>query len=684
MSNERAKLDICRHSLFVIMINSNGGKAYYEVTGTRNLLCMFQVCRLFHAVVSAHLPLVVHVMVKILDADEDAATLAAFFTAASLHLKVLGTHTLVNSLLSPIVFLTLSGLMSEIRVASVEEQDGDKNFTSRRVLSDPKLERCLIDGERRVESHASATRQMVGEKRKLLKRMVRILRCMTCGTTIGLVCYVRVDSTLLYGATLLILVPQFHLVHFARGASGILLILSTAVGVFLGGLGDHWDYGSWFASPRQWLLFNVFSNKASILFGRGDFAHYFEMLSISKCTVMVQTFAISACLFVRNGALCRPSNLSRRLTFLTSTLFLVYTINFHQELRFIHNVIVMFQILAGVTGSAILRQLLLWNKTKTIVLLCGTAVLVLSETIARFPSGDSQRFLKWKYKTTSSCGDFNEALHWISQQPDVTGVFCDQSLYDSAAFSILHKLVPLLVRIHHEFEEFTPAVAAELNAGLLLWNRSANTINVSTVNRVSNFFVEENKRDINSYLEENKQYNYLVIDKRNDVFKAGRYKVFSTGELEIFKTSGEPENLINESYSGPVMTTSLNATILEYESSLLIALGLSHLAIDRLEKALLSCKSSVRTFQLLANAYFLTNKTQNARNVFSQCKSIHGKNVCSQKFPKLVRPGYDQVTEQLRVPSPKHGVWSAGWDRGLQFCAFLWLEKSSGRVYRGL
>ena len=61
---------------------------------------------MFHGVVAAHLPLSVYYYTSHLF-SADTALLSAVFSAASLHLTMLGTHPLLNSFISPLLFLCL-------------------------------------------------------------------------------------------------------------------------------------------------------------------------------------------------------------------------------------------------------------------------------------------------------------------------------------------------------------------------------------------------------------------------------------------------------------------------------------------------------------------------------------------------------------------------------------------------
>ena len=248
-----------------------------------------------------------------------------------------------------------------------------------------------------------------------------------------------------------------------------------------------------------------------------------------------------------------------------------------------------------------------------------------------FPRNGNENFSKWKYKKHSISSDLNAAFYFVSQQDDVTGVFCDQSLYDSAAFALLHQEVPLFIKIHHEFQEFTRAAAKGIAAGTLYLKKD-DEIHVSTLNRVSNFFTEENYPQIIKCLIENKYYNYLVIKDGSDAFSNRYQTVYSKGDIKVLKLHENNAELVMKEFQ---KDSKVNVTLIEYEGSWLITFGLPQVAVDRLETGLLNDRSNVRIFQLLAKAYMQLNKTSVAQNVLHQCISIHGVHTCHQPQPKV-------------------------------------------------
>ena len=620
---------------------------------------MFQICRLFHSVTCAHLPLTIYKKVLSLLGDKDSAMLSAIFTSTSVHLKVLGTHTLVNSLLSPIIFYTLTRLIFHVQIHEftphTEKGTGPKKMpceseikerTGTNTVQNGCNGKMKINGiknnqernciKERTYQNSKNTNSQNRNSSSIQNSNVaryRTHESVFCGFTIGVICYIRVDTILFYAVLLISTVPYVHLTTFLQ--SSFIWISSFAASVLFGGFVDYIDYGTWFVSPIQWAKFNVFSDKATILFAGRHNMYYFEMLFIPKIMSVMQVICICFSLILvmqqkYPHRQLKKTFLSLLMAFLI--LFAIYGFKSHKELRFLHNVIVLFQMVSGISTAIVLRRLRQWmpNRTSYLLFLHFIITLIITDSWNNFPCYGNPNLNKWKYKNSSISSDLNEAFYFVSQQTDVTGVFCDQSLYDTAAYSLLHKNVPLLIMIHHEFQEFTPAASKRIESGKFLLTMGS--IRVSVLNRVSNFFAEERYPYIIKYLRERNYYNYLVIHESNDAFRNGYYTIFSKRHVKVLKLHANEFQTTAYEYN---RHTKANSTILEYEGSWLITYGLPQLAVDRLEMGLLNDRSNIRLFQLLAKAYVQLNQTNIAHHVLNQCISIHGAHMCRQKHPAV-------------------------------------------------
>ena len=610
---------------------------------------MFQACRLFHAVVSAHLPLTIYKMILRLNGDKDSAILSAIYISTSVHLKVLGTHTLVNSFMAPFVFFTLSTLIFQTTAF------GETTVTNTKCANALCQRRKVAKAKNNniCKGKCSDTQDKCGSKiqrDKVTSRRLASLSCLwtgtneihqmqknfCCGLTIGIICYMRVDTTLFFSVSLICFVPYSKIAQFLTTKNGIIIILAFCVSFSFGGFVDNMDYGVWFVSPAQWLNFNVFTDKATVLFSGRHSMYYFEMLFISRITIAIQVASIFLAfrpVARQNPVLESNKNFFNNALLAFLILFIIYDIKIHKELRFVHNVIVLFHVAAGSATALVLQEARKWIPCKIThsVLLFSLASLLVGDSWTNFPRNGNENFSKWKYKNNSISNDLNAAFYFVSQQEDVTGVFCDQSLYDSAAFTLLHQEVPLFIKIHHEFQEFTRAAAKSIAAGTL-YLKKGEEIYVSILNRVSNFFTEENYPEIVKYLLENKDYNYLVINEASDAFRNHYRTVYSKGDVTVLKLhDNNTEVGLNEFRNNSKM----NVTLLEYEGSWLITFGLPQVAVDHLETGLLNDRSNVRIFQLLAKAYMQLNKTNVAQNVLNQCISIHGVHTCHQTQPRV-------------------------------------------------
>eukprot|EP00058_Branchiostoma_floridae_P027972 XP_002613463.1 hypothetical protein BRAFLDRAFT_71934 [Branchiostoma floridae] len=136
----------------------------------------FLAARIGHAIVSSLLPPAVYRLTRELYGCDDVANMATILVALSDHLIILGTHTLINSFLSPFFFLGIAGIIP----------------ISKKAL------------EHTNENAHNSSFQLVW------------------GVVLGLVCYIRVDASLYLGIILISMTLQIRsnirtlLRHFAR------------------------------------------------------------------------------------------------------------------------------------------------------------------------------------------------------------------------------------------------------------------------------------------------------------------------------------------------------------------------------------------------------------------------------------------------------------------------------------
>ncbi|KAK3756910.1 hypothetical protein RRG08_007689 [Elysia crispata] len=83
----------------------------------------YLIFRLSHVMISSALPLAVSRFTLAVSRQPDAASLAAILVGISAYLNVMGTHTLVNSFVSPAIFLGLARAVDVVHSVSTESND---------------------------------------------------------------------------------------------------------------------------------------------------------------------------------------------------------------------------------------------------------------------------------------------------------------------------------------------------------------------------------------------------------------------------------------------------------------------------------------------------------------------------------------------------------------------------------
>ena len=256
------------------------------------------LCLLLQAAVSGLLPLALAHFVRNICDEPLAPPLAALAVALYPQLVVLGSHTLVVSFCAPAVFGCLGS----------------------------------IAGTLRREAHVAS----LG----------------AAASALGLVMYVRPDSALL---------PALWLVTTAELARQPLhaaaLLSGVTFGACVGGAVDYAYYGNFFCSPLYWLKFNVLDGKAEH-FGATSRSFYWA----NVCT----HDRISTALFLLGalgtlGTLARATPITLRCALLqtvavTTAGFCVHSfVPRHMEVRFVHDLIVMY-LLTACLGTLVLAH----------------------------------------------------------------------------------------------------------------------------------------------------------------------------------------------------------------------------------------------------------------------------------------------------------------------------------------
>ncbi|XP_076473020.1 uncharacterized protein LOC143302299 isoform X2 [Babylonia areolata] len=125
----------------------------------------YLIWRIVHVTLASLLPLAAHVFTSTLSAgSHDVGVMAAALAASSVHLTVLGTHTIVHSLLAPALFLCLAGLHGSVwdttapRPPRLLHATTDSNTGTRRSGSTASSQNGSCGSHVRPEDKHSTTR----------------------------------------------------------------------------------------------------------------------------------------------------------------------------------------------------------------------------------------------------------------------------------------------------------------------------------------------------------------------------------------------------------------------------------------------------------------------------------------------------------------------------------------------
>lgn len=592
------------------------------------------------------------------------AFLSAILTTFSLHLSVLGTHTLINSFISPFLFISLDFILKQIITSpdhernceAADTQDIQESFLSKDKTKNNGYaingDACDINSNHKVITESNPVNNNVGNvsisKRnnpngQSLVLCVNVIKLILSGFVLAILCYTRPDTFIflaLLGLCFLIafynLIPLITLFYLSATLGGGLII-----GVIVGGAIDSYTYGSWFLSPLQWYRLNAASHIPSILYGsQSPYQYIFDMFASCKTDMWLNVFFCIALTLTITRSQHMDSRDRKSIFSLVITSFfvlMVYSIIGHKEIRFVHNILVVINILNAFALHSTLQyvnnflNLARKNIQATILLF---SVLFAINSYINFPQYQKNINLPWNTVTPSDSSDINQCLHFIGQSNNVTGVFLDGSIYMTAGYSILNHDVPLITLIHHEYHEYRPGGYKPRSD---LPYKSPNNIRV--INRYSDIIDVTNIHYLLKRLLESHEYNVIVVGKkRAKSFHSIGFnkKLFTTGQFSVLQRELWQEKKRKLLETGINMPIGLNATILEYEASWLYTAGLYSKAVDRLERTIHLSDNRIRPFQILGASYANLDDYSKAKETEDRCISIHGPSACRQPQPRIV------------------------------------------------
>lgn len=458
-----------------------------------------------------------------------------------------------------------------------------------------------------------------------------------CGLVAALCIYIRVDTALFLAV---ILLPSYS-IKTVNHANLVKCVIGACAGTALGLIVDFRFYGDIVVTPINWAKFNIFDDFSSKYFSSSSFFKYFDELFVrdkGQSMLGIVSVAGLAILICGNrkssGRKAEKESgensvaLVLRLTFSWLFLLLVYSCKGHKEVRFVHNVIVLILV---TSASVICQTVAIWRQNGggnflKIVWLCLALHAALQWK--RFPSARDGSNQSWAYHGTWDSHDINACLAYVGEQTDVTGVFVDRNLHVTGGYSLLHRDVPILTFLTHEFVEFDSSSKITLPQPTLL--SPGKNISFLTFDNPSNYVSVQNAPYLVKLLIQKRNYNYVIITRKRRFVSVGYETVFEQGTMRVMKRTFHPDHerqLLEKAARAPI---GVNSTVLQYEGDVLFRFQKFRLAAERYLAALSLDPMHVHTFQgLVACATELGDQAEAGRWT-QECIDKFGQLNCRQ------------------------------------------------------
>ncbi|KAK6191859.1 hypothetical protein SNE40_003443 [Patella caerulea] len=403
---------------------------------------------------------------------------------------------------------------------------------------------------------------------------------------------------------------------------------------------DFSTYGYGVISPFNWFNFNVLQHFSGALFGTMEFTFYLKVLFIeSTINLLLFAFSLSvmcgSVIFGHRELIAIPCKLMASLVFL----FVFYSLQGHKEPRHIHHLFCLYYvIIAGIICSCLKSSFNPISSRKCVTFL--SCILIVSG-YKNFPSPTDKSNRAWVYAGIYHSNDVNTCLNYVAHTENVTGVFLDTSVHMTGGYSVLHRDVPVLTLLIHEFYEF------DFNSRLNLtskYNMGSKNARVSTLSRASNFISVLNTPYLLKFLINNPEYNYLIIGINRPFINFGYKEVFRSGNMSVLRRTFyryDEERLLATAKTIPI---GMNATVLNYEGNWLFNLGAFEQAARRLEASLWIDQSIINNYQLLSNIYYHHGDRRQASNIMKKCYELYNKKKCSGTTPPRILHSNYKIT----------------------------------------
>lgn len=603
---------------------------------------------MFHASITSCLPLSVYVFCKVVTGNHDLSMISCILVASSTHLWVFGTHTLLNSFLSPFVFLVIGYLIKFITTFFVEKNDNGNVQEKRNALQHNNnnnnndynihtMNNC--NGIHRCNKQVDTSKY---ESVQIGRNEFRVYHVFIVGYFSGLFVYIRPDLLSLFICVLLPYMPRV-LTHLKAILSSFVIyicISGCVTGILTGVLEDFLSYGSFVVTPFQWISFNVFNGYAKRMFGTMPTLYYLQIffgnniliyLSVSIFFVTIYTFNKTSVLydFLRKTS----------LTFIC--MFLMYSLQGHKEARFLHDTIVLFCICSGLLLYILVQQLSLEvsifssKRLTQQVCLCCLLFCFISSQYQSMPNSIDNSVKDWTYEGKTDSHDVNVCLDFIGRQSDVTGVFVDRDIHMTGGYTVLRQNVPWFSLINTEFREFSK------ESRLAVWSFYGNR-EISITSQVSNYIHIQNTPFLLKCMIRQKEYNYLVMKTTRQFITRGYVEVFKYGTMRVLKRLFDSQE---ESYLETVeksITDNKNTTILKYEGQWLMSYGSYNLAEKKFIKSA-EINSDLQAFQFLVELYRRKGEPAKARTAFIACKQKFVEKDCLKPARKITLFEHERI-----------------------------------------
>lgn len=633
-------------------------------------------------------------------ASRDIATMASILVASSIHMNVFGTHTFINSFLSPILFYSLSEIMkliftpeykqvdkyslnerfselndtySESRCVQHKSDTHPKCITERRKKqneNEGKLSRlqkkpayktggAAISNFKRTQfeqknghclyingGKLKAVKHMRSSKRKIISGYS--FRLFFKGLLFGITVYVRIDSCLLL---FLWFLP--YLSSILRNFKGNVSPLQSYAAGSIVGVGicmcdDVIRYNAWVLSIWQWINFNIIQNLSSKLFGTKTLTFYLEYIvfhDFSMCLLflLIVLYAILSIfnqrkLSVNSGVTSGSNtrNIDRKLSFTISVLFIIYSLRGHKELRFVHDGIVLLLVFYS---SVVIHacQVILRNAT------CVRQTTVLWSIIMLYIASQWNNFPSY---TDKSNADWSYGKSTDSNYVNICLDFLSsqndvRGVYIDASIHVTGGYTILhqnvpIISLIHK--EFYE-FGMESKIIMDKKNRkpiSNDTVSLVTLRRVSDFISIRNTQYLLKVLIKHSVYNYLIIGNEREFLRHGYSEVFRSGTMRILKRNFQPEQELYLRHLAVNIPPGPDVFTLNYEANWLLTYALYDKAEYKLLYSLKLDNKNLQTYQLLVRLYEDQNKTEKVKKMLNFCKQYFYSIECAETPKRIV------------------------------------------------